>query len=89
MYRVYCTVGKLKQISNGERNTIVRLTVTNLLYIHISITPPLPEFLTPYNWKRWEELFPLTLTEKVQILCKLFLKQVFTSTVVNNIHEIR
>ena len=39
--RVYCTGGKLKQISQGERNTNVRLTVTNRLDKHIN-TPPSP-----------------------------------------------
>ena len=54
---VYSTGGKSKQLSQGERNTTVTLTVTNLLYTQKYTTPPLSQFLTPYNWGRLEELF--------------------------------
>ena len=40
VHSVHCTGGKSKQISQGECNTIVRLTVTSLLNTNIYIYSP-------------------------------------------------
>ena len=43
----YSTGGKTKQISNGELNTIGRVTVTNLLYTHKHTPQPLSSLSEP------------------------------------------
>ena len=66
---LYCTGGKSKQISQGKLNTIVKLTVTSLLYTHkYTDTIPLPPVNDPFWFGR--NCLLLTPTGVVHILRK-------------------